>query len=141
MYKGYKVGEEFEDTIVEKIGTFSIKTWKGGFKSTVNTLLDTHAGTDFILLGVPMDVTLNYMSKNNTKTISRMEFGFGAVTFGIRYGNGRVKFETPVLVLGFDVVLPKQYMVQAIDEISHNFNEILENGMDLYFEATEEACV
>jgi hypothetical protein len=139
MYKGYKVGEEFEDTIVEKIGSFSIKTWKGGFKSTINTLLDTQAGTDFILLGVPMDVTLDYASKRQTKMISRIEFDFGGVTFGIRYGNGRVKFDTPVLVLGFDVVLPKQYLVQAVDEISHNFSDILETGMDLYFENVEEA--
>ena len=139
MYKGYKIGEEFEDTIVEKIGTFSINTWKGGFKSTINTLLDTHGGTDFILLGVPMDVTLNYASKNYTKKISRIEFGFGGVTFGVRYGNGVVKFDTPVLVLGFDVVIPNQYLVQAIDEISHNFSEILNAGMDAYFDTVEEA--
>lgn len=137
MYKGYRIGEEFEDTIVEKIGIFSIKTWKGGFKSTVHTLLDSHAGTDFILLGVPMDVTLSYDLSTYTKTITRIEYEFGGITFGIRYGNGVVKFETPVLVLGFDIVIPKQYLARAVDEISHEFHEILETGMDLYLEATE----
>lgn len=134
----YKIGQEFEDVIMEKIGVFSIETWgKGSFKSTVNTLLDKNAGTDGILMGVPIDVTLDYISKRQTKKLSNIEFDFGSVTFGIRYGNGKVKFETPVLVIGFDVIIPKQYLVNTVDMIANSFEEILETGMDLYLEATE----
>lgn len=134
-----KLGQEFEDIIVEKVGYFSARQWGKGFHSTINTELDTKAGTDFILLGIPVDVTLNFSGKNYTTKVGQVSFKFGDVEFGVRYGNGHCQFETPVLVVGFNMDIPRQYIERSIDQMNSKMQLILERGMDLYLDTVDPA--
>lgn len=132
-----KMGQEFEEVLVEKVGTFSAKKWGKCFHSTINTEMDTKGGTDFVLLGIPVDVTLNFEGKNYMSKIGSLSFDTANIHFGVRYGNGHCKFETPVLVVGFNMNIPRQYLERTIDTLNGKMQEILERGMDLYLDAID----
>lgn len=133
-------GIEFEETIIEKCGTISKETWgASAFKFSTLTQ-DKMSGTDFFVLGIPVDVTLNLENKRHTKISSDIEIdlAIAKVRFGVRFGNGRVKFETPVLVIGFDTMLGRRDVLTIASSISKSkFVEILNSGMDFYFDTVE----
>ena len=133
-------GIEFEDRIIEKCGCVCIERWGAGAFSISTVSEDKLKGTDFFVLGVPIDVTLNIKNKTHT-TVSdfTIDLGFVKVTFGVRFGNGRVKFETPVLVLGFETLLDRKDVMKLTNLISKSeLIEILNKGMDFYFETVAE---
>ncbi|MDL2248617.1 hypothetical protein LJB89_02860 [Tyzzerella sp. OttesenSCG-928-J15] len=139
MLKLNSTGLEFEDTIIDKFYNVCIKEWgTNSFKiSTVKQ--DLYAGTDFFVLGVPVDVTLNITDKNHT-TISKttIDIGFAKINFAVRYGNGRVKFDTPVLVIGFDTLMDKTGIRQLASFLDPmQVVELIQAGMDCYFETVE----
>ena len=133
------LGIEFEDSISEKIGTFSAKIW--GNKSFVISSMkaDQFEGTDFTLLGIPVDVTLNFDNKNYMRKMSTtLDIDVCNVNFGIRYGNGKVKFEHPVLVIGFDFAsIAKNNINTLVELCNSSLRNILETGMDLYLDTVE----
>ena len=137
----FSTGIEFEDAVTQIVERYSLKSWGiGAFKfSTLKQ--DKFEGTDFTVLGVPMDITLNYEAKKRMIPVSRtLTYGNLSVQFGVKTGNVRKRFETPVLVLGFSSLwnVTKDNMWLIIDEIKNNLQEILEVGMDEYFAVTEE---
>lgn len=132
-------GSLFEEAVSVAIGSVSLKRWGKGAFVTTDIVKDQHQGTDFTVLGVPMDVTLNVVGKNRTKwSKTTIDLGFGKVNFGIRTGNGKVKFAVPVLILGFTFAdIRKSNASYLVEAFKDQIQEILETGMDIYFE--EEA--
>ena len=97
----YSVGIEFEDEIIEKIGTVT-KNIRLALAAE-----DRFFGTDCVIDGVPVDVTLNYENKTYMRKLEKcVRHGIGEVYYGIRKSNGHIRFETPVLVIGFSVPFP-----------------------------------
>jgi len=88
---------------------------------------------------VPIDFTLAFDKKNKTRRLGSMEFDGVTIDFGIRFGNGKSNFQTPVLVIGAETVLgiTKNNMYIALDTIKSNIFTILNQGMDDYFLAAE----
>lgn len=137
------VGSLFEEELSEAIGTFSMKEWgKGAFVSS-SIVEDQHQGIDFTVLGVPMDVTLNVAGKNRTRWFSqKIDLGFGKVNFGFRTGNGKVTFDKPVLILGFNIgEIRKGEVGYLVKSFAYQLQEILNCGMDLYLDAEETGKV
>lgn len=136
---GDSLGIEFEEIISEKIGSFSAKTWGNGSFTLSSMNADQYKGTDFTLLGIPVDVTLNFDGKKHMRHISTtLDTNICKVNFGIRYGNGRVQFDNPVLVIGFNFAsITKNNVNCLVDICSSSLQNILETGMDLYLDAVE----
>jgi hypothetical protein len=133
------LGIEFEDSIIEKIGTFSAKIWGSNSCILSSMKVDQYQGTDFNLLGIPVDVTLNYDGKNYMRRLeTTINTGVCTVNFGIRFANGKVKFEKPVLVIGFNFAfINKGNVASLVDLCSESLQEILDTGMDLYLDTVE----
>ena len=133
-------GIEFEETIIEKCGFVSKETWGASAFKFSTVTQDKMKGTDFFVLGVPVDVTLDLDNKRHTKISKDIEIDLlvAKVRFGVRFGNGHVKFDTPVLVIGFDTLLDRNDVLSIASFISNSkFVEILNTGMDYYFETVE----
>lgn len=134
-------GLEFETEIIDKISLFSLKEWGvGAFK--MSTLAeDRFEGADCFVLGIPIDITLAYEQKKRMKRLNcQLIFDGITVEFGVRFGNSQVQFDTPVLVIGVGSSLGvnKGNMWYALDMIKTNLKQILDTGMDAYFEATTQ---
>ena len=133
-----KSAQNFEFELKESIGTYAAKTWGNGAFVRSTLIQDKYQGQDFELCRIPVDVTLNFKGKKHMKRLStRLPIGIGAVEFGIRYGNGKVKFENPVLVIGFNVRVTNNNYIDVVDTIAKKYEKILDTGMDLYL---EEVC-
>lgn len=131
-----KIGIEFETELIERISKVSRSEWGiGSFKfSTIKE--DSFDGTDCTVLGVPIDVTLNYEGKKRMKRVRRaVEVNGITVSFGIRYGNRYHEFETPVLVIGIEnaVEITRNNIGYTVESLRDSLKEILEIGMDEYF--------
>lgn len=61
------------------------------------------------------------------------------IDFGVRFGNNKATFKTPVLVIGADSALgiTRSNMWIALETIKDNIQKILNTGMDAYFFAIE----
>ena len=131
-------GHEFEDELIGTISSFSKKTW--GPKAVRFSTLDQDRfeGTDLYVLDVPVDVTLHFEGKNRTKALQTQIIDGVTVSWGVRFGNGKATFKTPVLVIGAEtaVGISKSNMWIALEIIKANIANILDKGMDLYFDAT-----
>ena len=133
-------GEKLEEMLMDEISRFAIKNWgKGAFKFSA-IKQDRLDGVDFFVLGVPVDVTLNYNRKNRMRKLDiSLSFEGISVDFGIRFGNGKAQFKTPVLVIGIDSALRLTHsnMAGEIGLLRDGLDQILNSGMDAYFDACD----
>lgn len=129
-----KSGIKFENKAYDKFGEFCHEKWGTTAFKISTPEEDLYKGTDCIILGVPVDFTLDIENKNNIKKGISLDLGFAKITFAIRYANGVRKFEKPVLVLGFD--MPKLNNINLFDNVE--LENIINTGMDFYFEGEIE---
>ena len=132
-------GHTFESEIIEIISSFAKHLWGSLSVKFSSVQQDRYEGTDLFVLGVPMDVTLAFDKKNKTRRLGALTMDGVTINYGVRFGNGKAKFDTPVLVVGAEtaVGITRNNMWVALDTIKNNIKEILDMGMDNYFLATE----
>ena len=139
LYFYERSGHEFETEFADIAARFARTQWgKGSIKfSTIKQ--DRFEGTDLFVLGVPIDITLAYEKKTSMRQIGSLMLEGLSIEFGIRFGNGKSRFKTPVLVIGAESALgiTKGNMWIALETIKAHIQQILDTGMDSYFEATE----
>lgn len=146
----------------ELIDTFATFFYKGNSKvdrsvfrfATVEE--DKFFGTDAFMYGLPVDFTRNIKGKNHTTILDASVDlpGVGKVTFGIRTGNGRVKFETPVLVIGVNLntgseddggfiegSMLKFSLSHLIDAVKKQVQQIIDIGSGAYWDYCDAAEV
>ena len=130
-------GYEFESEMAEFITLFARREWGEAAVKFGTKQQDFYEGTDIFLLGVPVDITLDFAGKNKTKRLDTLVIDGVTIDLGVRFGNGRADFKTPVLVIGAGTALgiTKHNMYIALDTIKSNILNILDLGMDRYFQA------
>jgi hypothetical protein len=129
-------GHAFESEIVDIVSAFAQRIWGAKAVKFSSQRQDRFEGTDMYVLGVPMDVTLAFDKKVRTRKLGELPLDGVTISFGVRFGNGRVSFKTPVLVVGADGITNGN-MWLTMDIIKANIQEILDTGMDNYFLAIE----
>jgi len=134
-------GQEFESEVVGILSDFAKREWGISAVKFSSEQQDRFEGTDVYVLGVPIDVTLDFERKNKTRRLQSLELDGVTIDLGVRFGNGRANFDTPVLVIGAESALGinKGNMWYALDVIKSNILNILDLGMDGYFQAAEVA--
>ncbi|MCL2047409.1 MAG: hypothetical protein FWG87_01665 [Defluviitaleaceae bacterium] len=132
-------GYEFESQMTDIVSVFARHVWGNKAVMFSTERQDRYEGTDLFVLGVPLDITLAFDKKNKTRKLSDLTLNGVTISFGVRFGNGKVTFETPVLVVGVEtaVGITKGNMWAVLDTIKHNMQKILDIGMDSYFLETE----
>jgi hypothetical protein len=132
-------GHEFESGVVDIVSSFATRQWGNSAVKFSTAQQDRYEGTDVFVLGVPIDVTLAFEKKNKTRKLGAMSLNGVTIDFGIRFGNGKAKFQMPVLVIGAEtaVGISKSNMWATLDTFKSHVHEILNKGMDEYFLATE----
>jgi hypothetical protein len=129
-------GDEFENVMIERFQISCAKEWGKGSIKRAAIDEDVYEGTDFKILGVPADITLNMSGKSNTRVSKHeLDLGFAVVSFGIRSGNGVKIFDHNVVVINFDIALNGK---REIGEFSRLFNDqdiinIMNEAMDVYY--------
>jgi len=129
-------GYEFESEMADYLTLFARREWGSSAVKFSTMYQDRFEGTDIFVLGVPIDITLDFAGKNKTRRLDTLVLDGVTVDLGIRYGNGRADFETPVLVIGAETAcgITKTNMWVALDIIKSNILKILDLGMDRYFQ-------
>ena len=129
-------GHEFESEMADFITQFARREWGDTAVKFSTKNQDRYEGTDIFLLGVPVDITLDFAGKNKTKWLDTLVIDGVTIDLGVRFGNGRADFKTPVLVIGAGTALGinKSNMYIALDAIKSNILKILDLGMDRYFQ-------
>ena len=132
-------GYEFESDIIDIVSTFAKREWGNGAIKFSTERQDRYEGTDLFVLGVPIDFTLDFAGKNSTRKLGALTLDGVTVDFGLRTGNGRFVFKTPVLVIGAEtaVGITKANCWVVLDTIKSNIQRILDTGMDQYLDAVE----
>jgi len=132
-------GYEFESGVVDVMQTFATRQWGTKAVKFSTSRQDRYEGTDLFVLGVPIDVTLDFERKNKTRRLAGLSVDGITIDFGVRFGNFKADFDVPVLVIGTTSHAPitKSNMWLVLDIIRDNINEILNIGMDEYFVAIE----
>ena len=142
LYSSATMSKRFEDDILEAVSSFARRMWGPAAVKLSTERQDKHEGTDISVLGVPIDVTLNYGMKDKMRQVDEIRLDWLTVRLGIRFGNKYADFRTPVLVIGVES-LAEIYMGNlwlAIDALKERIGDILEAGFDRYFVATEAAA-
>lgn len=137
-------GYELEDELVDSFSYYFKK--KGLLTKEIfrrsNKDEDVTLGTDAFVYGLPIDFTCNFSGKNHTEVLNTAISlsGIGSIRFGIRTGNGRTKFEKPVLIIGIDTdqYLRKNQIVHVVDAVSSKIERIIEVGSDAYWGYCDE---
>ncbi|MCL1839652.1 hypothetical protein FWF89_01460 [Candidatus Saccharibacteria bacterium] len=138
-------GHELETQLIDVFGIHFTK--KGKVLSTsefrfATSQEDRELGTDAFIYGLPCDFTCNFAGKNHMIDLHiNVDLpGIGLVRFGVRTGNGRVKFETPVLVIGIETegYFSKSFIPNIIDSISHKIDDIINVGQEAYWNCCDE---
>jgi len=106
------------------------KTWGSGYLKR-----STMKGVDHSLCNVPMEWTANFREKNPTT----LTYEGMTVLFGVRWGRNREAVNTPVLVIGVESCWGASRFANnfTLNGLKAKINEIIEAGMDVYFNATE----
>ena len=132
-------GFEFESGVVDVVSAFAKREWGIGAVKFSTIQQDCYEGTDLFILGIPIDVTLAFEKKNKTRRLGALTLDGVTIDFGVRFGNHKATFKTPVLVIGAETALgiTKANMWITLDIIRDNVQKILNTGMDEYFLATE----
>ena len=131
-----KLGVETEGDIRNLVFAAFGKDAKSSTKSE-----DLYEGTDLYVLGVRVDFTTAFESKDHMVEIPEtMNLGLSTIRFGVRTGNDYHDFDEPVLVVCIDAGNNHmlKYMYQNIlDEFKQNVRRIFEKGMDLYWDCVD----
>ena len=132
-------GLEFESSVVEIVSLFAKCEWGTAAVRFSTERQDRFEGTDLFVLGVPIDITLAFDRKNKTRNLGSISLDGVTIDFGVRFGNGKASFKTPVLVIGAETALGinRGNMWAVLDAVKSNIQEILDIGMDKYLLATE----
>jgi len=132
-------GYEFESDVVSVVSSFAKREWGNNAVKFSTMQQDRYEGTDLFVLGVPIDITLDFERKNKTRRLGKLELDGVIIDIGIRFGNNRANFKTPVLVIGAETALgiTKSNTWYVLDVIKSNVLKILDLGMDKYWLATE----
>jgi hypothetical protein len=132
-------GFEFETELVDYFTMYAKREWGNGAVKFSTERQDRHEGTDLFVLGIPIDFTLAFATKNKIYKLDVMELDGVTIEFGIRFGNGKAVFKTPVLVIGAEAAIgiTKSNMWVTLDIIKSNIPKILDKGMDDYLLAIE----
>jgi len=130
-------GHDFESSMVEVIHQYARSAWGKGAITASTMKQDQFEGTDIFVLGVPVDITLAYEQKRQTRKLAQMSFDGITVEFGLRRGNGKSIFKTPVLVIGIEAAAGISYsnMQAVLGTIKHRIGDVINAGMDEYFGA------
>jgi len=133
-------GHEFESFIADIVSIFAKREWGTKAVKFSTEKQDLYEGTDLFVLGVPIDVTLAFAKKEKTNRLETLVIDGVTIDFGLRLGNWKANFKTPVLVIGAEtaVGITKSNMWAVLDTFKSNIKEILDTGMDQYFLATED---
>lgn len=133
-------GISFESEVTEVIGTICEQSWgKTSFRYS-STKEDRYKGTDFWVLGVPVDVTLDIdRSSHTTLCKNEVEFDLGSFVFGVRTGNNYGTFEQPVLVIGVksNLYISIKNYIDVVGFMKPKLKEVLEMGMDEYWNCVD----
>ena len=134
-----KSGHDFEYSVVDVVSSFAKHEWGMGSVKFSTVQQDRYEGTDLFVLGVPIDITLDFERKNKTRKLGTLKMDGLTIDFGVRFGNNKAKFKTPVLVIGAETALgiTKSNMWITLGIIKDNIQEILNMGMDKYFLAID----
>ena len=132
-------GHTFEAGVVDIVLSFAKSEWGHGAVKFSTMKQDFCEGTDVSVLGVPIDVTLAFGKKNKIRELGALVLDGLRIVFGVRFGNSKADFETPVLVIGAETAIgiKRSNMMITLDIIKDNIRKILNIGMDEYFLATE----
>jgi len=130
-------GGELEESFVDIVCVFAKSEWGNDTVKLCTVRQDRFEGTDLYVLGVPIDITMAYSRKNKMKELSYRVYEGVTIDFGLRIGNGKVTFETPVLVIGIETALGicKHNLGVVMETIKTHISDILNVGMDEYFQA------
>jgi len=133
-------GREFESDVADLVSSFAKAKWGIGAVKFSTIQQDRYEGTDLYVLGIPIDFTLAFEKKDRTRKLGVMSLDGMTIEFGIRFGNGKATFKTPVLVIGADstIGITLNNMWLALYNIKSNLQEILNVGMDKYLVVTEK---
>ena len=128
-------GHEFESDVVEVVSSFAEREWGIGSVKSSTVQQDRYEGTDLYVLGVPIDITLAFEKKSNTRRLGTLLLDGVTIELGVRFGNHRANFKMPVLVIGAETAtgITKSNMWLVLEIIKTNVQEILNTGMDQYF--------
>ncbi len=135
-------GIEFEEELADCcVRHFTVKgdVSKKTFRTFSGTTHDTHDGVDVEIYGVGTDFTFNFSNKDHMEVLPVVIEGRTVdFKFGIRTGNshkGFTKFETPVLVIGFDADASyvRNFMARITSDFSNMLEKIIETGQDAYW--------
>ncbi|MDO4271404.1 MAG: hypothetical protein Q4C83_00245 [Candidatus Saccharibacteria bacterium] len=143
-------GELFEHTMIRVLKN----VYKENPRAVVDytgTRRDTHEGTDCTLMGIPLDITLNYEGKDkinnlvDTFELTSRANGCGEllanVKFGIRLGNRHAKFRLPVLVFGVSL-MPTinfwRYEELIYDALRRDMRSMFDRMQDKYLDYCEK---
>jgi hypothetical protein len=133
-------GHEFESEVLDIVSLFARREWGASAVRFSTEYQDRFEGTDLFVLGIPIDVTLAFDRKNRTRKLGTINLDGITIDFGIRFGNGKANFDTPVLVIGAGSCLgiTLNNMWVALETIKSNIHKILNIGMDKYLLAIED---
>jgi len=132
-------GFDFESRMVDVVSAFAKREWGISAVQFSTVQQDRYEGTDLFVLKVPIDVTLAFDKKNRTRKMDSLTLDGITIDFGVRFGNSKATFRTPVLVIGAESALgiTRSNMWVVLEAIKNNVQKILDTGMDAYFLATE----
>jgi hypothetical protein len=128
-------GHEFEGEVISILSAFARAEWGKDAVQFATEKQDKHEGTDLFILKTPIDVTLDFEQKNRMRKLGNIKLDGITIEFGIRFGNSKANFKTPVLVIGATsaVEITKSNMWYTLDVIKSHVRNILDVGMDKYF--------
>lgn len=131
------IGKKFEKIFFEHFFPTENFGTSFGFKDTRDSELDSKQGTDFLYRKIPFDITTDFSGKKDTMSIGYQKmFSLSGtlVYIGIREGNGRIKFDTPVVVIGVIFSLDVSYfeMETVAIKFDKNWNKIFDLCSDLW---------
>ncbi len=97
-----------------------------------------YQGTDAVVYGLPVDFTCDFRGINHMVAYEEMSFeisGIGRVQFGVRTGSSRVKFDTPVLVIGIETPYNiRQVCRHLFENIWSSIGRIVDTGSEVYWQ-------
>ena len=134
-------GNRFENDLTKSfVHLFTKKGESGVFKNMVGTEMDKFHGVDFILWGIPMDVTVNPDKDHVEWSNQEVTLLNGtSVKFGVRTGNshnGFTRFEQPVLVLHINCFYGNIFELEdaIVEAMSKKIDEIVDAASDVYYD-------
>jgi len=100
---------------------------------------DKFFGTDAFFYGLPVDFTCNFSGKNHMEDLQvSVELPkIGKIKFGVRTGNGKIRFDMPVLVIGVetnDGYLAKSAIGRVTCAVRAQLQKIIDVGTNNYWE-------